>query len=305
MTTIQNKALIVVLGGCLLILALLSILLGIKLKETHRELQVTQLQAEGIEAYLSDYAAGLQSQLTVTESDLAAQRRENEGLQEDVSLITAEKEGIETLTALYREQKYYLADALDWVGSQYGYDDIGEALRTYALSAEQDFPKDCVVIPANRYLKWQSIDSTLFVVTPEKMGLSPYTYWSIRENVVFGPSHRDIPGYLGSRGYEFRYPLVLGSRFQQEVHTTLDIYDFEIEKTARPPGQFQEMVELDCGIPGYVTVSDDDAQTTKISFVLGDFAANVKLKYEYDLPRAISLLKQAANVVIGELTSDW
>lgn len=299
----KSKVLTAILIVALILMTVATVLLTLETNRLERAL----LESGGMVSYLMDYSQEVNHDLASVESDLARLDEEYQKLQDEKIQVVAEKNKIETQAGLYRDQKYYFADVLDWVGTRFGYSDIGQMVRAYALATGQEAPGNCDVISPDRYLRWTSTRSMMFVVTPEKMGWSPYTYWSIRENVVFGPEHRpDIGGYLGSRGYEFRYPLIVGTWPLQEVHTTLDVYELVVEESVQAPAQFVEMVDLDCGIAGYITISDDIDQTKTIYFTLGDFAANVKLKYDYeDVDQVVPLLTQAANIVIADLTNGW
>jgi hypothetical protein len=296
----KTKIIIASLAAALL----LTIGLSIALNNRKNHLETALLESEGVRAYLMDYTRELSDQLDQAHADYGRLTQEYQQLEENKNQIVTERDAIKARGELFLAQKYYLADVLDWLGTRYGYADIEQMARAYGLSTGTEMPRNCEVVTYDRYLRWASTQSKMFVVTPEKMGWTPFT--SIRENVVFGSDHNDKPGYVGSRGYEFRYPLVVGTYPWQEVHTTLNVFEFEVEKREQNPDQVISTVELDCGVHGYVYVSDDDAQTTRMEFVLGDFSGNVKLKYDYqDIDQTIALLTQAANVVIRELTSGW
>ena len=296
----KTKSIIASLVVALLLTAGFSIVLNSRKIKLEAEL----LESEGVRAYLMDYTRELSDQLDLAHADYARLSQEYQQLEENKNEIIAERDEIKARGELFLTQKYYLADVLDWVGTRYGYTDIEQIARAYGLYSGTEVPRSCDVVTYDRYLRWVSTRSKMFVVTPEKMGWTPLT--SIRENVVFGPDHFDQPGYVGSRGYEFRYPLVVGTFPWQEIHTTINVYDLEIEKAAADVSQLVATVDLDCGVTGYIYVDDDPDETKTIYFTLGNFDANVKLKYDYeDLDQTGEILIQAANKVIGELTSGW
>lgn len=264
-------------------------------QELGGDLETTQTELDGLEA---EYAA-----LTQRYLDLES---EHSGLKADYITLTTAQQASVAQAELYQSQKYYLTEVVDWLGRAYASSDFERALQLYQASSGLAAPHGCEPVTPDRYLRWGTPPrSTMYVATPAKLGWSPYTFWSVREDVVFGPEHRDFPGYLGSRGYEFRYPLIPGSRFQQEIHTTINVYDHLVD----PPSQHESLavavVELACGVTGYIRESGDADNTILIYFAVGNYDANVKIKFDPDLEHAMPILVQGANLVINELTNGW
>ena len=290
--------------SCVLALTLAgtSIYLFSTLGETRTRLE----QAEETLVFILDYSKEKDLQLDTANEGLAQSREENQGLNDQIAQLNIEKDEAETRAALYKAQKYYFLDTLNWIGKQFGYQDVGQMARVYSSSSGLTPPQTCEIETAERYQHWVSTTSTLFVASPVKIGLSNYAGWSLRENVVFGPEHFDQPGYIGSRGYELRYPLIPGTWPMQEIHTTINAYENPVEEDYWQVENYDSVVDLNCGIKGYIKIDDDVDETKTIYFLIGDFAANVKLKYFYnDLPGALSYLTLAANAVIADLTAGW
>lgn len=245
----------------------------------------------------------LDGQLSSSESELSELGGEYKSLGLQKDQLIDEKGNLQDTVALLQSQKFYLADVLDWYDQQYIYRDIGYVVDSYSKATGNQPPQTCEFATADRYQRWASLTSRMYEVTPEKMGWTPYTW--IRTNVLFGSDHRpELPDYVGSLGYELRYPLVPGSWPFQEVHTTIDVFTVAHESTAT--GTAAQVVDLACGIKGYIYLSDDDAQTKRIDFHFGTISANVKFKYFYkDLNEAVPLLTQAANLIIHDFTIGW
>ncbi|MEX2160971.1 MAG: hypothetical protein WD751_03570 [Anaerolineales bacterium] len=279
----------------------LSAFLGISLLNAQRETDELSLSLTDLVVYSQQ----TNDKLATAEASLTALNQDYQVLQGDLDQLTLEKQEVETRASLYQAQRYYLAEALDWVGRQYGYTDPMVAARAYGSAKGQALPVSCEAETADRYVRWAAPTSTMFVVTPTKMGWSPYVGWSIRENVVFGPEHVDAPGYVGSRGYEFRYPL-MGTLPLQEIHTTINVFQQSVSQSEGIPTDAIQQVALHCGVTGYLTTSTDRDQTKTLHFNMGGFKANVKLKYfSGDIGQAITYLTQAANIVIDELVSGF
>ena len=296
----KTKIIIASLAAALLLTSGLSIALN----NRKNQLESALLESEGVRTYLMDYTRELSDQLDQAQADYGRLTQEYQQLEENKNQIVTERDAIKARGELFLAQKYYLADVLDWLGTRYGYADIEQMARAYGLFSGTELPKSCEVVTYDRYLRWASTRSTIFVATPVKLGWQPYN--SVRENVAFGPDHwADQPGYVGSRGYEFRYPFIPGTYPWQEVHTTINVYEFEVEENIPPAEEIVQTVELECGYTGYITVFDEAAQTKKLSFSLGDFSGDIKLKYFTDLDQAVLVLTEAANIVIRELTSGW
>ena len=298
----QPKTVLVLLSVLVIALAASSFYLLRTLDATRIQLG----QAGEDLTFILAYSKDKEAQLNIANEDLAQSRLENQGLNDQIVQLNAEKGEAEAQAALYRAQKYFFLDALDWVGKQYGYLDVEQMARLYSLSSGQNLPRNCEIESPERYEHWVSTRSTIFVVSPVKIGLSNYAWWSLRENVLFGPDHFDEPGYIGSRGYELRYPLAPGTWPLQEIHTTINVYEDPVAENYWKLENYETVVDLNCGTKGYITVDNDVDETKTIYFLLGDFAANVKLKYYYnDFTGAVSFLTVAANAVIDDLTAGW
>jgi hypothetical protein len=280
----------------------LCVYLGISLLNAQRERDELALSLTDLVVYSQQ----TNDKLATAEESLTALNQDYQVLQGDLDQLALGKQEVETRASLYQAQRYYLAEALDWLGRQYGYTDPMVAARAYGSAKGQALPASCEAETADRYVRWAAPTSTMFVVTPTKMGWSPYVGWSIRENVVFGPGeHFDAPGFVGSRGYEFRYPLT-GTFPLQEIHTTVNVYQQLVSQSEGIPTDAIQQVALHCGVTGYLTTSTDTDQTKTLFFNIGGFEANVKLKYfPGDISQAITYLTQAANIVIDELVSGF
>lgn len=264
----------------------------------------------------------LSQRLNSLQENLAALQSEVQTLVQEKDQLDQEIIEIERVVNLLRSQKYYLADVLDWYNQQYLYPrpplnclditlpcpnrtgarDVGYMADAYAKATGNPIPQSCEIASADRFLRWASQQSRMYEVTPEKMGWIPFS--SVFTNILFGPDHApDQPGYLGSLGYELRYPLVPGTWPFQELHTTINA--FSVEPILEPNNGLQT-VELDCGIQGYIYQGANVDETKQIVFDFGTINANVKLKYFYkDLSEAIPILTQAANVIIHDFTIGW
>lgn len=265
----------------------------------------------------------LSQRLSSLQENLAALQSEVQTLAQEKDQLDQEIIEIETEVNLLRSQKYYLADVLDWYNQQYLYPrpplnclditlscpnrtgarDVGYMADAYAKATGNPIPQSCEVASADRFLRWASLQSRMYEVTPEKMGWVSFS--SVFTNILFGPDHApDQPGYLGSLGYELRYPLVPGTWPFQELHTTINAYS--VEQNSEPKDGVLQTVELDCGIQGTVYQASKVDETKQIVFDFGTINANVKLKYFYkDLSEAIPILIQAANVIIHDFTIGW
>lgn len=293
------KVLKIFTGLVLVSLVALSVFLGLSLKGSETELQGA---VESLD-YLIIRSDVLTSDLAAAEAEIVELRAEIVSLEAEAEELIVGQQAFESQAQLYRSQKYYLADVLAWFGRNYGLVDVEHMVRTYQASSGQGLPESCEVSPAERYLRWAATNSQMFVVTPDKMGWTMFTNWSVRENVVFGPDHfPDEVGYVGSRGYEFRYPLVIGGSPQAEVHTTINVFDYVVDRVIAD--QTATAVELHCGVMAYYTSNPTD-NSSIIKFIVGDFDINIKLKYFSDFDQALLLLTQAANLVVDELTSGW
>lgn len=145
------------------------------------------------------------------------------------------------------------------------------------------------------------VGSSDFIITYQKLGL-PDTQWSVREDVVFDASHwPDIPNYLGSRGYEFRYFLHEHSKgYLQEFHTTINVFDGLAPLAPLESRTMLETIYLDYGVFGYVSQASDEANTTRVDFSMSNYQVNVKIKYSTE-EIAVPLLIQSAQVILGDL----
>jgi hypothetical protein len=295
----KNKVLTIGLGIVVVSLIGLSAYLAVSLRDTQAELQGA---VESLEVLLARSEI-LESDLTTAHAEIGSLQTEIVSLEGEAAQIEAEKQGVETQAQLYMSQKYYLADVLAWFGRNYGLVDVEHMVRSYQVSTGLGLPETCEVSAFDRYVRWAATNSQMFVVTPDKMGWTTYTNWSVRENVVFGAEHLpEENGYVGSRGFEFRYPLVVGGSPQAEVHTTINVFDYVVDRPIA--GEGDTPVELKCGVMAYFTPNPTD-NSSIIKFIVGDFDINIKLKYFSDYDQALVLLTQAANIVVDELTSGW
>lgn len=286
--------------AALAILAVLSLFLGIMLLNARADNQeLAQTLTDQV-----IYGQQIRDQLATAQANLTILNQQYQTLQGERDQLTNENQQLQARSSLYQSQNYYLADVLDWFGRQYGYTDPIQLAKAYNEVKGTSLPLNCEPETADRYVRWAAPTSTMFVVTPKKMGWQN-AGWSIRENVTFGPDHFDTPGYVGSRGYELRYPLT-GSFPLQELHTTINAYETVVPLDFWGEHQAVAIVELNCGVEGTVTVSTDPDETKTIYFVFGGFAINVKLKYFFgDQDQAIAYLTQAANIIIDELFSGF
>ncbi len=304
-----------------LIAAIVGILLlSVAFVLTANSLRSQLILAQSQNLFLNDYVQDLSAQLGTAEADLAglesdyaalSQRyldleNEHSGLKEEYRVLVADWEAATARAQLYQDQKFYLTEVVDWLGRGYASAGFERALQLYQTSSGLAAPHGCEPVAPDRYLRWGTTPrSTMYVATPAKLGWNPNVFWSVREDVVFGPEHRDFAGYLGSRGYEFRYPLIPGTRFQQEVHTTINIYDHLMPPPTQHESAAVAVVQLACGVTGYIRESGDADNTILIYFAVGNYDANVKIKFDPDLDHAMPILVQGANTVIMELTNGW
>lgn len=306
------------LMAAILGILILSIAFVYTVNNLRAELALVQAQNLFLNEYVQELGTNLKQTETVldsleTEQAALAQRymdleSEHSGLKAEYIVLTAAQVASEERAELYQSQKYYLAEVVDWLGRLYAGATLERALEMYERNTGLVAPHGCEPVTPDRYLRWGTLPrSTMYVATPAKLGWNPYSYWSVREDVVFGPEHRNLPGYLGSRGYEFRYPLIPGARFQQEIHTTINVYDYLVEPRHAYTSLAVAVVELACGITGYIQDSvDGDADNTfRINFTVGNYDANVKIKHTSDLESAMPILIGSANIVIEELTNGW
>ena len=147
-------------------------------------------------------------------------------------------------------------------------------------------PANCLVRPEEFFAR-AVVGSSDFVITPASLD---YTGdWSIREDVVFGAEHWDSPGYLGSRGFEFRFEGTPNdtSDYFQEIHTTINVY-----ASPRPaaPDVFSG------------PAPNDRDQTVMLEFTLGFYEANIKTKFVSEA-EATRLLPLLVAMVVAELQS--
>ena len=145
-------------------------------------------------------------------------------------------------------------------------------------------PASCLVRPEEFFAR-AVVGAGDFVITPAKLN---YTGdWSIREDVVFGAEHWDHPGYLGSRGFEFRFEGTPSndSDYLQEIHTTINVYD-----SPRPAA------------PSVLSgpAPNDRDQTVMLEFTLGFYEANIKTKFVSEA-EATRLLPVLVAKVVAEL----
>jgi hypothetical protein len=298
-----------ILIGLVIVLAIIAVFLFIQLDRSRHDLTT----ATNAMAFLLDHNKALEQQLTDTQqtladtqANLASSEESNRSLEDELAAVTDQRDEASARAELYQEQKFFEAEVMYWIGRQFGYTDLEDLTLSYSAATGMQPPQSCEPVTADRYNKWISTTGTIFVASPEKMGWSPYAGWSIRENVVFGPEHLNAPGYIGSRGFEFRYPLVPGSFPLQEVHTTINAFDKDLDENYWQITDGIAAIDLNCGATGTITVATDTDETKTIYFVLENFAVNVKLKYFYNnLPEAERILTQAANVVIAGLTGGW
>lgn len=297
---LSNKKFVYGLIGALVVFLALSIFLWISFSNTSKERDnLTQALTE-----LVVFSHQTSDTLAAREADLATLQQEYLALQGERDQLSSEKQQLEETASLYQTQKYFFADALNWIGRLYGYTDLDTLAFDYSQISHKNLPETCESETVARYEGWSAPSSTMFVVTPDKMGWPNYG-WSIRENVTFGPDHLPDPGYVGSRGYELRYPLT-GTYPLQEVHTTINVYESEVPQDYWSGREAVETVSLNCGVEAFITIADDPEKTKTIYFVFGDFGINVKLKYFFgEQSQAFTYLTQAANIVIDGLTAGW
>ncbi len=249
-----------------------------------------------------------QDTLSATAADLASLRSEHEALQVQYDELVGQNTDLAELAALNESQKFVLADTLNWIARRTGFTDPLLAVEAYeaTLPEPSEYPNGCEPMSAERYVHWAAPISTMFVASPIKVGWSPYVGWSIRENVVFGPGEFfDAPGFVGSRGYEIRYPLT-GSFPLQELHTTINVFDYEVGQREGIPDGATHEIALNCNVVGYLR---DESATSEdrgmiLYFNIGGYESNIKLKFfDGESSMAIEYMATAANVVIGQLTS--
>lgn len=306
-----------VLIGLLVSATLIAMTLVFANNNLRKKLSLQENVNEYLFAQVGEISAELEntrsalSQIEIEYASLSARYTElddqHSSLQTNFDTVSEALAAEQERLGVTREQKYYLADVVDWLGRGYLYLDLDKVLRLYTSRTGLNPPRTCEPVDPARYLRWGAqSNSSMYVITPEKIGWNPYVYWSVRENVVFGPDHWDHEGYVGSRGYEFRYPLIPGTRFQQEVHTTINVYEHQVSVDVIPFDRAEMLeVELECGVIGYIHATDDADLTKTIYFPFGYYDVNVKLKFDDDLDRAIPVLTQAANLVIMDLTNGW
>ena len=151
--------------------------------------------------------------------------------------------------------------------------------------------------PAN-FFKRAKTSNYNFVVTPAKLGL-PKTNWTVRENVVFRKGHwPDVPNYLGSRGFEFRYDLH-PAEYWQEFHTTINVFRGKAPAWELS-GDIVDTVKIGMGITATYLRANDVDNTFTIAFVCANYQVNVKMKFstwEY----AEKYLLRSAKIVLNEL----
>jgi cell division protein FtsB len=298
-SSMKSKILVILLS----VAVILAIGANVFLWSAWQKAKVTLQTGAEVITNLMQINQDLSAQLSTLRADSNALEDETQALRLEIDQIETETDSLHDQADLNQSQKYYLADALDWYSQQYIFRDIGYLVDKFAVSTGNAPPASCEIAGPDRYQRWASTTSRMYEVTPEKMGWTPYKW--IRENVLFGSDHQaDEPNYIGSLGYEWRYPLVAGSWPFQEVHTTINVYTDE-PKSESTENAVQS-VGLDCEIQGAIFVANDDAQTKRIDFGFGTISANIKLKYFYgDLNEAVPLLIQAANVVIHDFTFGW
>lgn len=247
-------------------------------------------------------------ELDASHVQIAALEGAQEVLEGERDQLADENAAAAELASLNESQKFVLADALNWIARRAGFTDPLLAIEAYAATVTEpvEYPAGCQPISHERYVHWAAPISTLFVATPGKMGWPSNVGWSIRENVVFGPGEFfDAPGFVGSRGYEIRYPLT-GSFPLQELHTTINVFDYEVDAREGIPEEATQAVALNCNVTGYLV---DESATAEdrgmvLYFNIGGFESNVKLKFFDGEPGdAVGYLTTAANVVIDQLTS--
>jgi hypothetical protein len=296
----QTSILLIGLGLLLVAAIGVSIFLGVNLSKVGAERDALVTSLSEVLAYSSDR----DQRLAERESELANLKGAYSALEHERANLASALDVSQTQADLYRAQKFFFADELAWLGQQFGYSDIQTMSMDYEQLSGIHAPQSCEPEPIDRYLQWSPPTSTMYVVTPRKMGWPNYG-WTIRENVTFGPEHLSDPGYVGSRGYELRYPLT-GSFPLQEIHTTINVYDANVALDYWSGKGSVEDVPLNCGIIGQLQIAGDVDNTKTIYFTLGGYAANVKLKYFYgELSEAAAYLAGAANIVIDGLTGGW
>jgi hypothetical protein len=296
----KTKTQLIALSAALALFVVVTIVLGFTLSNVsaERDALITSL------ADLLQYSNQQDQILANTTEELALLNQAHAQLEEEKASVDTALADSQSLAAQYQAQKFFFADELDWLGRLYGYTDLETLTTDYTSALGVQPPESCEAEPTERYVRWSPTISTMFVATPEKMGWPNYG-WTIRENVTFGSDHLDEEGYIGSRGYELRYPLT-GTWPLQELHTTINVYEHDVSPDYWSTDGAVETIELRCSTSGTYVVFDDVDETKVIYFTLGPYAVNVKLKYFYgEQADAFAYLEQAANVVIAGLTGGW
>lgn len=297
--------------------------IGVYLWFVWQKAEARKQEVVGAVANLLVINQNLNQNLNSLQDSLSSLQNDYQDLVSEKDQFNQEINQLDTETNLLRSQKYYLADVLDWYNRKYldprppiyclnvgvpcpsssGAGDIGYMVNTYAEATGNPIPQTCEFAPADRYEKWASLQSRMYEITPEKMGWAPFN--SVFTNILFGPDHEpEAPGYVGSLGYEIRYPLVIGSWPFQEIHTTVNVYT--VEQNLKLKESAVQTVELDCGVQAQIFLFKDGPATKQIVFAFGTVNADVKLKnFHKDVSEAIPILMQAANVIIHDFTLGW
>lgn len=156
-----------------------------------------------------------------------------------------------------------------------------------------------LMVTAQTFFKKALVTNYKFVITPAKLGLTK-TNWTVRENVVFRRDHwPEIPNYLGSRGFEFRYDLHPASKWQ-EFHTTINVYKGGAPDEAIE-GKVVKQVKLAKGVFATIRQAGDRDNTMVISFVVGQYQVSEKIKFSTKA-QAIPLLVKSARILLAELS---
>lgn len=157
------------------------------------------------------------------------------------------------------------------------------------------------LVSTTKFFKKATTATRAFVITPAKLGWTK-TNWTIRENVVFPASHwPDIPNYLGSRGFEFRYNLHPAAHWQ-EIHTTISVYSTAAPAWSTSGKTFIKTVDLGNGVTGTIVSSGDVDNTFVIYFTTGGYAVNIKMKFSVK-STAVPVLVKAGKIIVAELYS--
>jgi hypothetical protein len=292
------------LGAASVLFLVLSIYLWLSLNDKTRSFnELSDLLAQTLVV-----SQQTQDSLDATSAQLTTLQGEHQTLQAERDQLAVQSAEFAALASLNESQKFVFADGLNWTARQLGYTDPLLAIEAYnaTLTEPVAVPNSCIPMSSDRYEHWASPLSTLLVASPGKMGWPTYVGWSIRENVVFGPGeHFDAPGFVGSRGYEIRYPLT-GSWPLQELHTTINVYDHEVGHHEGIPDEATQEIALNCNVTGYLrdasATSEDRGMV--LYFNIGGFESNIKLKFfDGQTSDGVGYLTRAANLVIDQLTS--